>query len=331
MSTREDALAYVALDRKAIDTPQGKLVAMFGLGAELYVEPRERRQLRLDMLSVQEDYYRRFPSSMDLMRFVSEANPEGTLVVLKKAENPFLAVRQSIGNWPTDRAYTNAIVRRFSHPDYPESENTVTPWLSNILVAPETSDELSYYASCMTVGDEQGRLRFDELRDCVLDWAELLRPAHGSAGFTVIMELGVSIISAAPYAYATLQQYPGLDIQVPVSFIGKTQGVFNRIKCVNWLTILGDAILEELGGISIVRRALEPECTLHSYSGGIIVQAGSTPRLGDAQRGHIPEQYRKVAQFTKPVRFMDYESALFRVFGPMSGREETEKWVKRFD
>jgi len=319
------------MDRKVIDTPQGKLVAMFGLGAELYVEPRERKQLRVDMLNVQEDYYRRFSSSIDLMRFASEKNPEGQLVDLKKGENPFQIVRQTMGNWSADRAYFNAIAGRFAHPEYPESKDIITPWLSNILVAPEISDELSYYASCMTIVDEQGQLRFDELRACVLNWAERLRPTHGSAGFTVIMELGMDIISSAPYVYATLRQYPGLDIQVPVSFISKVEGAFNRIKCVNWLTILGDAILEELGGINSMRQALEPECTLHPYSGGVVIQAGQIPRLGNIHKGYIPDQYCKVARFTKPVRFTGYKNALFRVFAPMNGREETENWVKRFD
>jgi hypothetical protein len=118
---------------------------------------------------------------------------------------------------------------------------------------------------------------------------------------------------------------------VPVSFISKTQGVFNRIKCVNWLTVLGDEILDELGGIDLARRVLEPECTLHPYSAGIVIQAGSVPRLGDIQKGHIPEQYRKAAHFTKSARFTGYKNPLFRVFWPMIGCEEAEKWVQRFD
>lgn len=99
----------------------------------------------------------------------------------------------------------------------------------------------------------------------------------------------------------------------------------------NWLTVLGEPILEELGGIEAARRALEPDCTLYPYPGGLLIQAGPLPQLGDTHRGLIPERYRKVAQFTRTVRFEAYRSSLFRVFEPMVGREEAVKWVRRFD
>ncbi|NMG68826.1 hypothetical protein [Parazoarcus communis] len=37
------------LDRLAIATPRGQLMAMFGLGAERYVAPYDRKQLRIDV------------------------------------------------------------------------------------------------------------------------------------------------------------------------------------------------------------------------------------------------------------------------------------------
>jgi hypothetical protein len=45
----------------------------------------------------------------------------------------------------------------------------------------------------------------------------------------------------------------------------------------------------------------------------------------------VPELYRKVARFTKRVRFMGYESYLFRVEEPLDDAEEAKKWVSRFD
>jgi len=337
----EKTLSYADLDRKVIETPHGELAALFGLGMEFYIEPRERRQLRLDALDVQENYYNRFSSFIDLMNYVSATNPAGGQARLVKDDGSFQLVRRSMDDWPANQAYTNEIIGKFSPPNY------LTPWLSNIHVAPaELDDELSYYGSCMTVADEGGKLRFKELLTCVLDWAARLRPAHGSAGFTVILEPGLSairtgdftyetlkqysvadILSAAPYTYETLQQYPGLDIHMPFSFISKVRGVFNRIKCVNWLTVLGDEILEELGGINSAQKTLESECILHPYPGGIVIQAGQMPRLNS----DAPDQYGKVARFTRHVRFTGYKKALFRVFEPMNGCEEMEKWLKRFD
>ncbi|GHU38345.1 hypothetical protein AGMMS50256_37520 [Betaproteobacteria bacterium] len=118
-----------------------------------------------------------------------------------------------------------------------------------------------------------------------------------------------------------------------VSFTGLAKGVFNRIKCINWLTVLGDAILEELGGLLVVRNALEPKCTLYPYPGGVLIQAGEWPCLCDVEQEPvlIPEAYRKVASLTRRVRFTGYRSTLFRVAKPLVGKEETEKWVSRFD
>jgi hypothetical protein len=106
---------------------------------------------------------------------------------------------------------------------------------------------------------------------------------------------------------------------------------FNRIKGVNWLTVLGDEVLAELGGMAAARTALEPDCTLYEYAGGVVIQAGPVPQLGDTHFGLIPQRYRKVAHFTRPVRFENYRSSLFRVFPPLDGATEAVSWVRRFD
>lgn len=87
----------------------------------------------------------------------------------------------------------------------------------------------------------------------------------------------------------------------------------------------------ELGGLDAARKALEPEAILHPYPGGVVIQASEVPLLGDTHRGDIPEAYRRVARFTRPVRFEDYRSSLFKVFEPLDRKEETRKWIRRFD
>jgi len=316
------------LDRLAIATPRGQLMAMLGLGGELYVAPYDRAQMRLDLLEVQEDYYHRFKNHLDRCRFPSKDKPDGQIITLK-GENPFSMIREVMGQWPVDRAYENNVFKRYVHPDFKRNAGSVTPWASVSFVAAERKDELSSHDFYLPVGDGQGGLHFDILRECMLTWATRLKPAHGQAGFTVILEIGA--ISGEPYTYATLQRYPGLDIHETIAFSDETSGVFNRIKSINWLTVLGDHILEELAGLDAARKALEPECTLHPYPGGVLIQAGPVPQLGDSFTGLIPEAYRKVARFTRPVRFEAYQSSLFRVFEPMVGREEAVKWVRRFD
>jgi hypothetical protein len=332
MLTEKDIREYQGdprvLDRLAIATPRGQLMGMFGLGAELYVELRELHQLRLDMLEVQEDYYRRFKPHLDKMRYCWADNPDGKIIKLPE-ENPFPMVRQQMEPWPEMRSYTNVLIKRYVHPDFPKDGDTVTPWAGNLMVTNTQYKELSYYHCYLPVGDGQGGYHFEPLRECVLEWATRLRPAHGLAGFTVIME--VATISGEPYACASMRRFPGLDFQNPVSFIGNAESIHNRIKCVNWLTVLGDQVLGELGGLEAARQALEPECKLWPYPEGVMIQAGPVPQLGDTHAGIMPQRYQKVARFTRPVRFEGYTSSLFRVFQPMEGREEARKWVHRFD
>ncbi|MDR0701553.1 MAG: DUF3396 domain-containing protein [Azoarcus sp.] len=280
MITPEQTLAYASLDRHgAIHGKGGRSAGLFVLGAELYITPREMAQLRLDMLDVQEDYWRRFNAHLVRMGYMSEKEPDGKRYSLKKGENPFPWVRQEIGNLNPLDAYENMIYCKPEHPDFPEkSKFRIFAWESGFLAKSEDENELSYHAASIPISDGNGGLHFDIWRDCVLTWAKRLRPAHGLAGLTVVMS---DRTTDGPYIHPTLKKYIGLDIQEPLRFSMKGKSVFKRIKCINWLTVLGDAILEELGGLAVVKSALEPECTLHPYPGGVMIQAGEAPRLGD--------------------------------------------------
>jgi hypothetical protein len=263
---------------------------------------------------------------------MSEKEPDGKRYSLKKGENPFPWVRQEIGNLNPRDAYENMIYCKPEHPDFPDkSQFRIFAWESGFLVKSGDENKLSFHDASIPVSDGKGGLHFDILHDCVLTWAKRLRPVHGLAGLAVKMS---DSTNDGPYIYPALKKYIGLDVHDPLEFAFEAKEVHNRIKCVNWLTVLGDAILEELGGLAVVKSALEPECTLHPYPGGVMIQAGEAPRLGDLDvpgSSELLEPYRKVARFTKPVRFMDYRSSLFRVEKPLVGKEEAKKWVSRFD
>ena len=99
----------------------------------------------------------------------------------------------------------------------------------------------------------------------------------------------------------------------------------------NWLTVLCDALVEELGGRDKMRTTLEPVCKVHDYPGGVVIQAGAFPQIGDTWRDEVPEAYRFVARYTKSIRFETYRSGLFRVPQGLDGKKETLAWIRRFD
>jgi hypothetical protein len=332
MLTKEVIQAYASIDRYGvIYGERGFAIGQIALGTELYILPRELSQLRLDVLEVQEDYWKRFNEHLNRMQYFSETENEGKWISLKEKENPFPWVRQVMGNPDPRDSYLNFLYQRgFRHPDFPDKDKYgISPWQSVSFVKSEDDKELSYHSASIPVSNGKGKLHFDFLRDCVLKWAKKLRPTHGLAGLTLLQDNPTQ-----PGMYPTLQRYPGLDIQAALEFSGAAEGVYDRIKCVNWLTVLGDEIAEDLGGEFVLRNALEPECTLFPYPGGIMIQAGEAPRLGDVEQpeaAKLLEPYRKVAFITKRIRFMDYTSSLFRVDKPLVGADEARKWVSRFD
>jgi hypothetical protein len=332
MLTKEQIQVYASIDRQGVVYGKNGFAAgQIALGAELYVAPRERSRLRLDMLDVQEDYWQRFNTHLNGMRYYSETENEGKKVGLKEKENPFPWVRQVMGNPDPRDGYVNALYQLgFRHPDFPDKDKyQFSPWQSVFFVKSVKDNELAYHKASLPVSDGNGGLHFDILRDCVLAWAKRLRPAHGLAGLTLLQSN-----PTAPRTYPTLQKYPGLDIQAALEFSSAAEGVHNRIKCVNWLTVLGEEIVEELGGLDVLRNALEPECTLYPYPGGILIQAGEAPRMADVAVPGADEllaPYRKVAFITRRVRFMNYKDYLFRVEEPLNDEEEAKKWASRFD
>jgi hypothetical protein len=322
--TREEILTNdgdpAILDRLDIRNQNGYILAKFGLGYELFVKPRDRMKLREEMLEAQRKYYDTFKGKLTHLLLPEQRRAP------KIKGNPFERFYRQHAETPTSEPFSATL---FSNQTPPEMPDEPSPYLIEFLVSRDDESELSFTRAYMPVEDSENGHNFKCLLEHVLHSSKLLRPAHGVAGFSLIFESGLE--QYAKYAYSTMQRHPGLEFIDSSSFSLEVKSKFNRIKGVNWLTVLGDEVLEELGGIKTARTALEPDCTLHEYAGGIVIQAGPIPQLGDSYHNIIPQRYRKVAQFTQPVRFEDYRSSLFRVFPPLDGPTEAMSWVRRFD
>jgi Protein of unknown function (DUF3396) len=178
---------------------------------------------------------------------------------------------------------------------------------------------------------------FDRVRELALEWSNELCAVHGTAGISLLFDDG-SGRERLKFSYFLLKKFPGLDYENQATF---SVEVFSRrsenggpfkIRTISWLTILGEVIIAELGGRDKMRAALGPDCPLFDYDGGTIIQAMPVPELGSTEDGYIPEGYKKVAKLTKPVLFEGYSRSLFQNLpSPLDDREETLKWIRRFD
>jgi len=129
----------------------------------------------------------------------------------------------------------------------------------------------------------------------------------------------------SPHAYTLARRFPGLEFNDPTSHSLYLQ---DGIKSVNWLTCIKDNLVDKLGGIESLKQEFEhnADIFIHPYDGGIIIQAGQHPEIGDVNFQLSPDHYRDVNKVLKPIRVGNQHR-------PFLGftEESTQEWLARFD
>lgn len=168
-------------------------------------------------------------------------------------------------------------------------------------------------------------------QDFVLSFCKQLRPSSGYAGIGVLETF--SVYAAEPFQ-ATVKQiadrFPGLEIENPaVTSLHTEKG----IKGVNWLTILGDHWVQTIGGLDYLRIRLGDDFKLTPYEGGLMIQAGPRPQIGDADANRWPQHYVTLARVLKPIQIKDHYPFHFGDSrGPARMDHQASKaWIYRFD
>ncbi|MFS8065247.1 MAG: type VI immunity family protein [Byssovorax sp.] len=168
-------------------------------------------------------------------------------------------------------------------------------------------------------------------QDFVLSFAKRLRPVSGYAGIGILETLNV-------YAQESFQdtvkqiaeRFPGLEMDNPVvTSIHTDKG----IKGVNWLTILGDQWAQAIGGLDYLRIRLGEDFKLTPYEGGLMIQAGPKPQIGDAAADRWPKHYVTLAKVLKPIQIKDHYPFHFGAQGgpPRMDHAASKAWIFRFD
>ena len=300
--------------------PKGGPAAKFGLGAELYLPDVDRVLLRSQAAEFLHDFWSMFPEE------VNEFLQRDARKTKRIKGNPQPAIEADIAREGPETGYSGALL---GYVDIGLPNDDVPPYQANLLVNRMGDSRPSSFDASMPLTSVSGELHTSILRERFLVWCRRFKPLHGSAGFAVIVCPGMEQNSV--YTLQLMTRFPGFDFPSTIAFAREVGAVHDRIKSVNWLTALGDDLVAQLGGLATMREALEPACTIHAYDGGVVIQAGPTPRLGDTHADDIPVEYRLAARFTRPVRFEDYDEGLFRVPKDLNKRAETLNWVRRFD
>ncbi|AKT37886.1 type VI immunity family protein [Chondromyces crocatus] len=304
--------------------PGGEAMLAVGLLAAVYFAEPWRREVREIVAQFAEDYITRWaselcwalnPQSLSMDPFVAAEGVKPTTfssladeddafsIAASGASDPYGASAVHIG------AFAPALVRR---------------------------DELGFIRfGCPLVPSARSRFH---LPDVLLELCKKLRPVSGYAG----MGMFTSLDSASSQRwegplYELAQRFPGLEMEYSIShsiYLAEGRDGKGGIKGVNWLTAISDVWLDELGGAAAVAadlRDLDPRYILHRYDGGLLIQAGDRPALGDTERDAWPDLYVKLARYLKPIRITRHSAFGSGGRGWAFGPQEVRAWLARFD
>lgn len=161
--------------------------------------------------------------------------------------------------------------------------------------------------------------------------ASTLGAIFGIAGFSLQYD---RIYCSTAGSYPYIARFPGLHCGLDDRFMSeqsvrrkRADGYFS----INWLTFLGDELLATLAPADELRETLGADRPISRFDGGIIVQAGARPQLGDVNQGLILDDYRAVNTALRPLRFEDYVIPVLDAPEPLDPLEATFDWIRRFD
>jgi hypothetical protein len=169
-------------------------------------------------------------------------------------------------------------------------------------------------------------------REFVLNLAKRLHPVSGYGGLGVQEPLDDDArFAACPFVRKIAEQFPGLEIESPESqSVSMADG---SIKGASWLTVLGDEAVKKIGGVDSLKVRLGESFPIKVYEGGIMIQAGPHPEIGDVKKNEWPRHLVTLSTVLKPIRVKDPHPFYD---GDSKGaacmdRDATNAWINRFD
>lgn len=99
------------------------------------------------------------------------------------------------------------------------------------------------------------------LRDLCLSWAERIQAQHSYASFGLLRSVIAGHAQKSDVqVYPLIQRFPGLELDDPLTHSIHCK---NKIKSVNWLTVLSDDLVTELGGEAAIVRGTRRDTKCH--------------------------------------------------------------------
>lgn len=167
-------------------------------------------------------------------------------------------------------------------------------------------------------------------------WAAMLPPYHGRAGFSYVVADGwFSYDEIQLTETQLLFSHPGLNYTPVGEEHYHGGGLSDGPKCADWMIFLSEKFVNALGGQNRIQAAMPPR-TVIEYPGGLLLQAGEYPQLGEARPGWTLPEYQHLAAVIEPVRAKNLHPYMYepqeKKFGveAVCSRAMMESWCTRF-
>ncbi len=338
MATYDEAMAaFKTIDdlvNLTIVDQRGNPKLQFGYVLKLYFKRAYDNDVRERLIALVEDYGKLFKGS------ITHYMPyEGKRLKPTKGFDYVAYFRNHMLSIPPDERVEGFDAELYGFPDAIDKDEP-TPYHIGVVASPAIDE--------MKLGNKDnalGRLEayfpinwaegdYHKLLELLQRWAEIGQPIHGTFGFGLVMEEGGPRGPDMPIAFPFLKRFIGLDY--PDRSLWKVRSGDAEtpvIRSINWLSLIDTMRADLIGGADTIRKELGPSCPVYSFNGGIIIQAGPKPEIGDFNQGERLDDYRAVARVLKPLRFEAFKRlGLFRDLPPkFDDRDETLKWLRRFD
>lgn len=149
----------------------------------------------------------------------------------------------------------------------------------------------------------------------------------GHAGYSINWDpRGGAALEAEEHLRRIAARYLGIDIpEISTTLINMQAYGKPAIKCVNWITLLGSALAQQVGPAKVVQEALPKDCCVLDLHGRYLIQAGVEPSVGDKRKKERLPSYCAVGRLLASLRLLEH-APLF-----LDDDDATEAWLARFD
>ena len=179
-----------------------------------------------------------------------------------------------------------------------ENDYAASPFHIEVLAAgaweQKAFNKLSYITA--TFPEDWFSTQEEPLSTWMFRWADRLAPRHGFGGLSFYLPVSrAACANMEKEVYESALRYPAIELDYPVN---QLRDLSDKLKGVNWLTAVGDDLMRQLD-----KTERPPSSAILSkYNGGTLIQLGDSVPSRNLTQNDIPENYRELDRFLKPVR-----------------------------